>query len=87
MGYKLLLLLLVVVVYLVGCIIAYGIALPYFDHLVTKHKKEGEDANIEGMAISVGLMSLLGIFAMIFTNEFKWCGIKFKRRNKNGNNK
>jgi len=71
----------ILLIYFVGCFLSYGIALAYFDYLLNKFKdEEDENANIEAMALTIGLMSIIGIFSMFTTRNFEWCGIKFKRR-------
>ena len=73
-------LLIIVVIYIVGCFLSYGISLAYFDYLLNKFKDEkDENANIEAMAFTIALFSIVGIIIMRATKNFKWCGIKFKR--------
>ena len=81
------LIILIIIVYLIGCVLSYGIALSYFEWLFSLpdiYKKD--DTNTKKFAIIIALFSLLSIAAMITMKDFKYCGIKFKR-SKNGSNK
>lgn len=80
-------LLLITIIYIVGCFLSYGISLAYFEYLFNKFKEEeNENANIEAMAFTIALFSIVGIISMYTTKNFKWCGIKFKRGEYNNGN-
>jgi hypothetical protein len=73
----------IVCTYLLSVVICYGIAFAYFEHLRIRFSKDANtvntDVKTEGMALSIAIMSLIGIWGLFRAKNFKYCGLRYMR--------
>lgn len=69
--------------YILSVIICYGIAFAYFEHLRIKYSSDANTVNTkvntEGMAFSIAILSIIGIWGLFRAKNFKYCGLQYFR--------